>query len=259
MAEIAATGEATGAGRATPSFAPVARPRRLPDEVAKALIAEIERGTLRPGDRLPTEAALSQQFGVARTVVREAVSLLRFDGIIESRRGVGAFVADPERRASFRISPACFAKRRQIVQLLQLRTEVQAGASALAAEARSADDMAEIRALFEAMEAADRAGPGTALEARVEAELALYRRISMASGNSYFTEVVQMIELNIQTHLRSAFLKNAAACEFGPAIMDEHRAVLLALEAGDAVAARAATQARFDAAAGRLAARGDFA
>ena len=62
-------------------------------------------GQLQPGDRLPTEAELSKRFGVARTVVREAISLLRYDGIVDSRRGVGAFVTDASHRSAFRISP----------------------------------------------------------------------------------------------------------------------------------------------------------
>jgi DNA-binding FadR family transcriptional regulator len=240
-------------------FDRIDRPRRLPDEVARSILGAIEGGQLAPGERLPTEAELSRRFGVARTVVREAISLLRYDGIVDSRRGVGAFVTDAGQRASFRISPACFEKRKQIVQLLQLRTGVQAGASALAADARSADEMAAIEAAHSEMEAADARGPAEALEARVDAELLLYRRITEASGNPYYVEVVAMIETNIQNNLRSAFLKNAAASEFGPAILAEHRAVLDALRAGDSEGARVATRTRFERAAERLVARADFA
>ena len=240
-------------------FGRIERPRRLPDEVATTITGAIEGGRLRPGDRLPTEAELSERFGVARTVVREAISLLKYDGVVQSRRGVGAFVTESGRRTAFRISPACFEKRRRIVQLLQLRTGVQAGASALAAEQRTEAEMAEVEALFEAMAAADAAGPQAALERRVDAELDLYRRITEASGNEYYVEVVGMIEANIQDNLRSAFLKNAAASEFGPAIMAEHRAVLEGLRARDAEATRLATRTRFERAAERLAARADFA
>ncbi|WP_118138235.1 FadR/GntR family transcriptional regulator [Oceanicella sp. SM1341] len=239
-------------------FARIDRPRRLPDEVATSIIDAIENRQLQTGDRLPTEAELSKRFGVARTVVREAISLLRYDGIVESRRGVGAFIADPAQKSSFRISPACFEKRKRIVQLLQLRTGVQAGASALAAGTRSAEQMAGIRQVFAEVEAADLLGPKAALELRVDSELLLYRRIAEASGNDYYVEVTAMIETNIQNNLRSAFLKNAAASEFGPAIIEEHRAVVEALEAGDAEAARLATRTRFERAADRLAAREDF-
>lgn len=240
-------------------FGRIDRPRRLPDEVAVSITAAIEGGQLAPGDRLPTEAELSRRFGVARTVVREAISLLRYDGMVDSRRGVGAFVTDASQRSSFRISPACFEKRRQIVQLLQLRTGVQAGASALAAQNRTPDQMARIDAMFCQMADADARGPADALEDRVDAELLLYRYITQASDNPYYADVVAMIETNIQNNLRSAFLKNAAAAEFGPEIMQEHRAVLDALHAQDPEAARTATRSRYERAAERLAARADFA
>lgn len=243
----------------TPLFDRINRPRRLPDEVAVSISNAIESGQLKPGDRLPTEAELSERFGVARTVVREAISFLRYNGMVDSRRGVGAFVADPSKRSAFRISPACFEIRKQIVQLLQLRTGVQAGASAIAAESRTEEQMAEIEGIFKKMEAADLLGPETALEERVDLELLLYRKITVASGNPYYVDVVSMIETNIQNNLRSAFLKNAAASEFGPEILEEHRAVIAALRTGDAEAARLATRQRFERAAERLAAREDFA
>ena len=240
-------------------FGRIDRPCRLPDEVAVSIMGAIEGGQLQPGDRLPTEVELSKRFGVARTVVREAISLLRYDGIVDSRRGVGAFVTETSQRSTFRISPACFEKRKQIVQLLQLRTGVQAGASALAASTRTAEQMKTIQSAFLRMAAADDRGPAEALEERVDSELLLYRHITEASNNTYYAEVVAMIESNIQNNLRSAFLKNAAASEFGPAIMAEHRAVLDALDAGDAEAARIATRTRFERAADRLAKRADFA
>ena len=240
-------------------FGRINRPKRLPDEVANSITSAIEEGRLGAGDRLPTEAELSERFGVARTVVREAISLLRYDGVIESRRGVGAFIAEASRRTSFRISPACFEKRKQIVQLLQLRTGVQAGASALAATHRSNSEMDEIAGIFEQMRAADAEGPERALERRVDLELLLYRKITEASGNAYYVDVVTMIETNIQDNLRSAFLKNAGASEFGPGIIAEHGAVIDGLRARDAEAARVATRTRFERAAERLAERADFA
>jgi len=240
-------------------FDRIDRPRRLPDEVAVSISSAIENGHLRPGDQLPTEAALSERFGVARTVVREAISFLRYNGVVDSRRGVGAFVADPSQRSAFRISPACFEKRKQIVQLLQLRTGVQAGASAISATTRSDAQMAEIENIFTRMSETDALGPETALEERVDLELLFYRSITEASANSYYVDVVTMIESNIQNNFRSAFLKNAAATEFGPAILAEHRAVLDALKAGDSEAARVATRERFERAAERLVAREDFA
>ncbi len=239
-------------------FDRIDRPRRLPDEVASSILASIESRQLKPGDKLPSENQLSKQFGVARTVIREAISLLKFDGVVDSRRGVGAFIAQSENRSAFRISPACFEIRKQIVQLLQLRTGVQAGASALAAEMRTSKQMAEIESAYERIVIADQQGPGEALEERVDSELLFYRLITQASSNRYYEDVVGMIESNLQTNLRSAFLKNAATSEFGPEILAEHLAVLSALQKKDIEGARVATRLRFEHSARSLASRKDF-
>src|SRR3990170_2223461 len=66
-----------------------ALPLRLRDEI----LAIIQRQALRPGDRLPTEAALADRFGVARTTAREALKLLEQDGVVDVRHGSGRYVS----------------------------------------------------------------------------------------------------------------------------------------------------------------------
>lgn len=61
--------------------------------IATALSDEIRAGHYRPGDRLPTEAALSARFGVNRHTVRHALGTLAERGLVHSRRGAGVFVA----------------------------------------------------------------------------------------------------------------------------------------------------------------------
>ena len=73
-------------------FTPVSSGARLSDQVAEQLTAEIKQGRLAPGDKLPTEARLVEQFQVSRTVVREAVSRLKSLGLVDSRQGSGVFV-----------------------------------------------------------------------------------------------------------------------------------------------------------------------
>ncbi len=239
-------------------FERIERPRRLPDEIARSISAAIESGQLKPGDRLPTEHALSRQFGVARTVVREAISLLKYDGVIRARQGVGAFISEPGERTAFRISPACFEKRRQVVQLLQLRNGAQAEASALAALARSDAQLREIHNHLAAMGDAVTRGEAQ-IERRVDAQSAFYRAITEASGNEYFVEFIGMIEARIMENLRSVVIKNARATEWGVHVLEEHRAVFEAICARDATAARDATRRHFERAAKRLADRADLA
>lgn len=61
--------------------------------IADTVLAEIADGLYRPGDKLPTEAALAARFGVNRHTVRHALARLAESGIVHARRGAGVFVA----------------------------------------------------------------------------------------------------------------------------------------------------------------------
>ncbi|MEM0908963.1 MAG: FCD domain-containing protein [Pseudomonadota bacterium] len=238
-------------------FERIDRPRRLPDEIARSISEAIETGALKPGDRLPTEQSLSAQFGVARTVVREAVSLLKYDGVIESRRGVGAFISQLDNRSAFRISPGSFEKRQQLVQLLQLRTGVQAGASGLAATAHTRSALKEIETFLYSMASAVREGRSEA-DTYHDAEVGFYRAITEASGNPYYIEFISMIERKVEERLRAVAIKNVLAAEWGPGVLAEHEGVYRAVKLRDADAARHATRTHFERAAKRLAERADI-
>ncbi len=81
---------------ASPELPFVGRRQRLSDRVADELRSAITERRFAAGSRLPTEAALSKSFGVSRAVVREAVSRLASEGLVESHQGSGLFV--PEER-----------------------------------------------------------------------------------------------------------------------------------------------------------------
>lgn len=66
--------------------------------IADTLRAEIQSGKLQPGDRLPAETTLLERFNVSLPTLRQAIGILRAEGLIESRHGVGTFVKDGRRR-----------------------------------------------------------------------------------------------------------------------------------------------------------------
>ena len=72
----------------------IGRAAPLADQVFGALQAEIVDGRLKAGERLPIEPQLAASFGVSRTVIREAVSRLRNDGLVTTKQGSGIYVAD---------------------------------------------------------------------------------------------------------------------------------------------------------------------
>ena len=87
----------------------VGRPRQRARGLAHGLVEDlgekIRSQALRPGDKLPTESAIMQAYGVSRTVVREALSKLQAGGLVETLHGVGTFVLQPRPGGVFRLEP----------------------------------------------------------------------------------------------------------------------------------------------------------
>lgn len=73
----------------------------LPAEIATTLASRIHSGEVQPGSRLPSEPELARALGVSRNSVREAISVLREQGLIATRQGIGTFVLDPSQDAYF--------------------------------------------------------------------------------------------------------------------------------------------------------------
>src|SRR3712207_3861643 len=114
-------------------FDPVAT-TRVADVIAERLARAIREGVLQPGDRLPTEQELAREFGVGRTSVREGLQKLRAYGLIDSRKGLGAFVTTPSTDDAL----ADFARwtardPASIEKLLEARIALETAAAGLAA------------------------------------------------------------------------------------------------------------------------------
>ncbi len=229
----------------------------LTDDISAQLSKKILEGDLKPGERLPTEQALSDSFGVARTVVREAISRLKHDGLVDSKQGIGAFVNTAEKRTAFRISPACFEKRKKLLEILQMQTGLTAQAASMAAELRTSEQLEAMQLAFDEMEAASSLDFETA-EKRLNATRRLYVLIAEASTNQQMVEFLAMLDDRITRELHSPAVKNAMAVEWGEKTLTEHKAVLTAIENKDASAAARAARIHFTNAAERLANRADL-
>lgn len=230
----------------------------LPQEIVASLTGALHAGELRPGDRLPSEQALASEFGVARTVVREAISQLKYDGIVQSRVGVGAFIAQPQERKAFRISPACFQKRKELLKLLRLRNGVVIEVAADAALVRSKHDIARMEAILVEMRQAigDREHGA---ERHFEAERQLIHVIAGMADNEHALNFIMMINGQIAEKLRSVAVKNTKATELASAAIEEQARLVEAIKRGDPAAARERARNHYDNAAQRLADRADLA
>ena len=86
-----------------PTPAPRKKHRNLAQGVVESFTQTIQAGTLKPGEKLPTESVIMEMHGVSRTVVREAISHLQAAGLVQTRHGIGTFVLAPQ-PANLRIS-----------------------------------------------------------------------------------------------------------------------------------------------------------
>ncbi len=214
-------------------------PRRanLTETVINMLSAQIESGTYAPGAKLPSEQELCRQFGVSRTVVREAVASLRLGGRLYSRQGLGVFVSEPDQqRLSFAVEPGGDA--RAALHVLELRLAVELEAVTLAATRRTPAALADITRAFDRWNAVEPGDPAATALADYEFHLAIAR----ATNNPQFPRFLEALGQDITLDLR---LKHEHAVDTHPKthakrIAREHGAILSAISQGDPKAARIA-------------------
>src|SRR6267142_3669921 len=115
-------------------------PNSLTDRITATLRDDIVSGKYAPGGQLPPGKELGQHFGVSITVVREALSRLKADGLVASRQGKGVFVPNDTRLRPFRLELTSGA-RMPVAHIFELRMGVEVQAASLAAERRTAQDL----------------------------------------------------------------------------------------------------------------------
>ena len=220
---------------------------RLPDKVADELIDEMETGALRPGDKLPTEAVLSKKFGVSRAVIREALSRLKYEGLIASQQGSGAVVKGLEARRFLRMPGLGDFGGEEMTQLFELRAILESEASGLAALRRSDRELAELGAHLEAMAHAVAVGGDGALP-----DLAFHKCVAQVSGNQQLCELMQFLNQRILNMIKHARSHTSLTAGLPETVHQEHQAIYNAIEAKDAAQAKQAAFRHFCNAARRL-------
>lgn len=224
----------------TARFQSIAPGARLADQVADALAAEVRSGRLSEGDRLPTEAALAEQFGVSRTVVREAVSRLKSLGLLDSRQGSGVYVR-PAGVEPLRFEMPHVASREAVIQMVELRRALEAEVAALAAERRTPEDVQRIREAIEALHAAVVAGGNGADE-----DVRFHRAIAEAARNPFLIGTLQYLRQFLHGATRVTRANEARRADFAREVAREHAQIVEAIEAGDPLRAREAAKSHMD-------------
>lgn len=205
----------------------------LTDQVAQVLADEIRTGALALGARLPTEQLLTERFRVSRTVIREALSRLKSDAMVETRQGLGAFVCLNATIKPFKIGLNARAPLADVVAILELRLGVEAEAAALAAERGSEEDLSRIARSFQKLSDTIRRENEATHD-----DYQFHSAIVNATGNDHYISFIKFISQHIHQGM-SASRENSSRLGYqGDDLISEHRIIVDAIEARDPERAR---------------------
>lgn len=207
----------------------------LAHRVVAGLKDRILAGDLAPGARLPSENELIEEYGVSRTVVREAVTRLRAEGLVETFQGRGSFVLAVPEPSSFTVESSAIRSHHDVLAIVDFRLGIETETAALAARRRTDVDATAISAAMAAFTDAGREGA-------VELDFAFHLAVARATHNRFYVDLLEslgpMMVMLPRTRLGEEFsMTDAVHVE---RLQREHDNVAAAVLAGDAETARAA-------------------
>jgi GntR family transcriptional regulator, transcriptional repressor for pyruvate dehydrogenase complex len=218
------------AGRSRP------RARGLAHGLVEDLGEKIRSQQLRPGDKLPTESAIMQSFGVSRTVVREALSKLQAAGLVETHHGVGTFVLQPRAAGMFRLDSADIATSVDVLAVLELRISLETESAGLAATRRTEAHLLAMRQALDDFERNVSAAGDT-----VAPDFRFHLQIAQATGNPYFADIMSHLGTTIIPRTRITAIRNYdRRGEYLSRVNREHEEIYAAIARRDPESARAA-------------------
>lgn len=225
---------------------------RLADAIVRELEASILDGVYKPGDRLPPERQLADEFGVSRASLREAIKQLSARGMVDSRQGGGTFVTDRLERS---FSGPWEELLGQHVDLrddvLEFRRMLEGEVAALAAVRATDADRTRLAQLFAELEASYATGD---LVLQSTADVAFHSALADAAHNVLLahltTSLLGMLQSNIHDNIANLFNIKPVASD----LLAQHRAIWHAIDGRDPARARAAAETHLDFVANTLAA-----
>ncbi|MFC5530183.1 FadR/GntR family transcriptional regulator [Cohnella yongneupensis] len=201
------------------------------EEIASQLRRLIADGKLNVGDSLPSTKAMSEQFGVGRSTMREALSALKAMGLIEIRQGGGCKVirSTPDSTGIPELQ-SLRMNRETLIELLEARQALEVANASIAAAKRTDEDVAAFQALIVEMERS------VGIESEGERTDVLFHRLLAQSTHNaimvqLFESIAGQLERAIRDVRRVEIYANRAV---SGQLLGEHSALYEAIAAGDA-------------------------
>ena len=202
--------------------------KKIAEVVREKIEDMIRRGEVQPGDKLDSVIALSEQFDVSRSAVREALSALRAVGIITIRQGEGTFVNqyDASTITDMMNSPTLLSTQ-TMKELFEVRHVLEKGAAELAALRRTDSHLEQMRVALEQMTQASN-GSGDLGE---QGDVRFHLAIAEASGNHLLQQMMSRLSDTLQKTMYETrkvwlFFEQRSSQH----LIDEHQQIFHAIE-----------------------------
>ncbi|WP_432261060.1 FadR/GntR family transcriptional regulator [Cupriavidus sp. TMH.W2] len=226
-----------------------AETRRLYLQIADKLRALIDQPDFAPNGRLPSERVLAERLGVSRPSVREALVALELEGRVEIRMGSGVYIcATPNAAAN--AAPPETELGDSLLDIMAARAVIEGAIAASVAPFSKPKALKVLRGIYETMAQEVEAG-----QVPIGADRAFHVAIAQMTGNDVLVRTVTALfderHSPLSTKLRGHFESESTWA----AALDEHKDILEALEARDAIQAQAAMQRHLKASLERVMAR----
>jgi GntR family transcriptional repressor for pyruvate dehydrogenase complex len=202
------------------AFDPI-RVERVSEKVAGQLTKRISDGSLKVGDRLPSERDLSEQMGVSRTSVREALQQLEMQGILETVHGGGSVIRNITGQEIRKpIERFIEQDKKRVLELAELRAFMEAWAAREAARNRTDQELDTMRGYLEEMERDFENGA-----IRYDVDFKYHTEIAAATHNTIYLHLIDniysLINYSVKVHREEVFVSR----ESQETILNHHRKV----------------------------------
>jgi GntR family transcriptional repressor for pyruvate dehydrogenase complex len=208
----------------------------LTDRITLMLRNDIVSGKYEPGRQLPAGKDLSDLFGVSITVIREALSRLKSDGLVASHQGKGVFVENDARARPFRLASPT-GKQNSLLHIFELRMAVEVQAAILAAERRKLSDLKAMAKCLKDMQPSR-----STFKQALASDIAFHLAIAEATQNPLIVSFMQFLQPHLYESISKARSNSAKKHETEAMVYKDHYAIYEAIAASDAHRARLAAR-----------------
>lgn len=211
--------------------------QRIYQQIIDQISRMIREGSLKPGDRLPPERQLAEEFGVSRAAVREALSALGLMGLVEVRAGEGTYVRSVTEEGLVTPLAMLLTMERDEalgLELLEIRAALEAEGAYLAAQRRECEDLAAMEAALRRMEIAMADG-----HLGDEADWQFHHAIAAASGNALLIQIMRTLSDSMRESLQRYRERLLRIPSMERSLLEEHQGILEAIRDRDSELAHA--------------------